>query len=76
MHEWVVNVPLWFITGRVLFGTMMLYFLLQAAGILVERRFLKGRAHWKVAFAWLIVFVPAPLLINEGLLRALHLWPE
>ena len=75
MHEWVINVPLWFVTGRFLFGTMMLYFLLQAVGILVERRFLKGRARWRIAFAWLVVFVPAPLMINEGLLRALHLWP-
>lgn len=75
MHEWVINMPLWFVTRRVLFGTMMLYFLLQAVGILVERRFMKGRAHWRVAFAWLVVLVPAPLLINEGLLRALHLWP-
>jgi hypothetical protein len=75
MHEWVINVPLWFVTGRFLFGTMMLYFLLQAVGILVERRFLKGRARWRIALAWLVVFVPAPLIINEGLLRALHLWP-
>jgi hypothetical protein len=75
MHELVINLPLWFVTGRVLFGTMMLYFLLQGAGILVERRFLKWRTCWRIAFAWLIVFGPVPLIINEGLLRALHLWP-
>ena len=57
-------------------GSMMLYFLLQAVGILVERRWLKGRARLSVVFVWLVVFVPAPLVINEGLLRTLHLWPD
>lgn len=74
LHEWVINVPLYFVTGRALFGTMMLYFLFQAAGILVERRF-KRRSTFAVVFTWLVVFAPAPLVINEGLLRTLHLWP-
>jgi alginate O-acetyltransferase complex protein AlgI len=75
LHEWVINVPLYFITGRMLFGTMMLYFLLQAVGVLVERRF-KGHPACRVAFTWLVVLAPAPLVVNEGLLRTLHLWPE
>ena len=76
LHEWVINVPLYFVTGRVLFGTMMVYFLLQAVGILAERRFLKHRPGLMRAFAWLVVFVPSPLVINEGILRTLHLWPK
>jgi len=28
------------------------------------------------AFVWLVVFVPCPLVLNEGLLHTLHLWPE
>jgi hypothetical protein len=76
MHEWVINVPLWFLTGKKLFGTMMLYFLLQAAGVLVERRFLKQSAPARMLWVWLVVFAPVPLLINEGLLRTLHLWPK
>lgn len=75
LHEWVINVPLYFVTGRVLFGTMMLYFLLQAVGVLVERRF-KKHPYCMVAFAWLVVFAPVPLVINEGVLRTMHLWPE
>jgi hypothetical protein len=75
-HEWVINVPLYYLTGRVLFGSMMVYFLLQAAGILWERYFLKGHPHLMVAFVWLVVFAPSPLVLNEGLLRVLHLWPE
>jgi hypothetical protein len=76
LHEWFINVPLYFVTGRALFGSMMIYFLLQAAGILWERHFLKGHPRLMVAFAWLVVFVPSPLELNEGVLRLLHLWPD
>jgi hypothetical protein len=73
-HEWAINVPLYFVTGRVLLGSMMLYFLLQAVGVLIERRF-KKRSAYATVFTWLVVLVPVPLVINEGLLRTLHLWP-
>jgi hypothetical protein len=76
IHEWAINVPLYFVTGRALFGSMMAYFLLQAVGMLLERRFFKHNSAVKIIFASLIILVPAPLLFNEGLLRALHLWAE
>lgn len=76
MHEWVINVPLYCLTGRFLFGTMMIYFLLQAVGILCERHFLKGHPRLRVAFVWLVVFAPSPLVLNEGMLRVLNLWPD
>ncbi len=75
VHEWVINLSLYLSAGRNLFGTMMLYFLLQAAGLLLERRFLAGKPAAKILLAWLVVFVPAPLVLNEGMLRALRLWP-
>ena len=75
LHEWVINVPLYFVTGRALFGTMMLYFLLQAAGVVLERG-LKRHPACQMAFTWLVVIVPAPLVLNEGMLRTLHLWPD
>jgi hypothetical protein len=55
---------------------MMVYFLLQAVGILVERHFLNGHPRLMVMFVWLVVFVPSPLALNEGYLRGLQLWPE
>jgi hypothetical protein len=76
MHEWVINLPLYCLTGRVLFGTMLIYFILQAVGILCERLFLKSHPHLRVVFVWLVVFVPSPLVLNEGLLRVLNLWPN
>jgi hypothetical protein len=53
---------------------MIAYFLLQAVGILIERR-TRNRALRRL-LVWLFVFGAAPLIVNEGLLRILHLWPE
>ena len=75
MHEWVTNFTLYHVTGRALFGSMMICFLLQAVGILLERYFLKGHPRLMRAFIWLVVLVPVPLVLNEGLLRVLFLWP-
>lgn len=73
-HEWVINVPLYVVTGRNCFGWMTVYFLLQAVGILIERRTRNRRA--RILLLWLFVFGAAPLMVNEGLLRILGLWPE
>jgi Membrane bound O-acyl transferase family len=74
LHECVINVPLYIVTGRNRFGCMVLYFGLQALGILIERRTRNRGA--RVLLAWLFVFGAAPLMVNEGVLRILHLWPE
>jgi hypothetical protein len=74
LHEWVINLPLYLVTGKNRFGSMIAYFLLQAVGILIERR-TRNRGVRRL-LAWLFVFGAAPLIVNEGLLRILHLWPE
>lgn len=76
LHEYVLNLSLWLVTGRILFGTMMLYFLLQPVGMLIERRFLKHHPRVNILFTWLIVFAPVPLVFHESMLRTLHLWPK
>ena len=73
-HEWVINLPLYIVTGRNLFGSMTVYFLLQAVGIVIERR--TRHRGVRILLAWLFVFGAAPLMVNEGLLRILGLWPE
>ncbi len=73
LHELVINVPLYIVTSRKCFGSMIAYFLLQAVGILVER---KTRHHGvRILLVWLFVFGAVPLMVNEGMLRVLHLWP-
>jgi hypothetical protein len=75
-HEYVLNLPLWFLTGKKLFGTMMVYFLLQGAGALFERRFMKKDSPGQVLFTWLVVAGPLPLVFHASMLRTLHLWVE
>ena len=68
IHEWVINMPLYIVTGRNCFGSMILYFLLQAVGILIERKTRNRGA--RIFLLWLFVFgFAAPLMINEGMLR-------
>jgi hypothetical protein len=75
MHEWVINLLLYLVTGRNLFGSMMIYFLLNGAGVLFENKYLKRHPKTRVVFVWMIVAGPIPLMLNEGMLRVLHLWP-
>jgi hypothetical protein len=74
IHELVINVPLYIVTGKKYFGWMTLYFLLQAVGILIEHK-TRNRGV-RIFLVWLFVFGAVPLMVNEGMLRILHLWPE
>lgn len=74
LHELGINVPLYIVTGRKCFGWMTLYYVLQAVGILIERK-TRNRGV-RIFLAWLFVFGTVPLMVNEGMLRVLHLWPE
>ena len=74
LHDLVINVPLYLVTGQNYFGLMTLYFLLQAVGILLERQ--TRHRGVRIFLVWLFVFGAVPLMINEGMLRILHLWPE
>jgi hypothetical protein len=44
---------------------MTIYFALQAAGIAAERRWLR-RSIARRAFAWAVIVLPAPLVMNEA----------
>ncbi|MFY9609181.1 MAG: MBOAT family protein [Blastocatellia bacterium] len=73
LHEALVNIPLLAVYGTNLLGSMLLYFLLQTAGILVERKWLRRRQRARRAFLWTVVLGPVPLVLNEGTLRIFHL---
>jgi hypothetical protein len=74
LHEWAINAPLYVVTGRNCFGSMIVYFLLQALGILLERK--TRNRHVRRLLVWFFAFGAAPLIMNEGFLRILHLWPD
>jgi hypothetical protein len=69
IHEALVNVPLWLVFGRKLFGSMCLYFLIQAGGILGERHWFRQNPIANRLFLWAAVLGPVPLVLNEGALR-------
>ena len=73
IHEALVNVPLWLVFGRRLFGSMCLYFLIQAGGILGERHWLRQNPIANRVFLWAVVIGPVPLVLNEGALRIFQL---
>jgi hypothetical protein len=72
MHEFLVNLPLWIVFGTNLFGSMCLYFLIQAFGIFVERKYLKRHEIVNRGFMWGMIVGPVPLVLNEGTLRIFH----
>ncbi len=75
LHEVMINLPLYRYTGHDLFGSQLLYFSLQGTGVAIDRAFLYRSPRARRALLWLVAVGPAPLIVNEGLLRILHLWP-
>jgi hypothetical protein len=73
LHEYLVNLPLFWLYREALFGTMLLYFLLQFLGILVQKNWNVGSSYGNRLFTAIIVLVPVPLVINLGTLRIFHL---
>lgn len=73
LHEYLVNLPLYWVYEVKLYGTMLLYFLLQGIGILVQRRWLDDFFMTKRILTWLLILLPAPLVLNLGTLRIFHL---
>lgn len=74
LHEFIINVPLEALHGVNNLGSMMIFFPLQAVGIVIEKRIGAGHAVLQRALVWLIIFVPAPLIFNEGILRIFFLY--
>lgn len=73
IHEILVNVPLWLVFGRNLFGSMCLYFFIQAGGVFAERQWLRQNPIANRVFLWAVVIGPVPLVLNEGALRIFQL---
>lgn len=71
-HEVMVNFPYWLMTGKSYFGTMMAYFLIQAFGLYLDKKFIKHlNPHIRRIYQWLFIILPSPLFINQPLLAFL-----
>lgn len=69
-HEAMVNLPHWIISGESYFGTMLAYFIIQGAGLFIDKKaFRHGHPLARRVFCWVVVILPAPLFINVPILR-------
>lgn len=73
VHEFVVSIPLWLAYKVNCFGWMILYFLIQALGILIERHLKPLPRPVRIIFAWSVILLPVPLILNPGTLCIFHL---
>jgi hypothetical protein len=73
LHEVILTLPLWAITGHSVAGTSMLYFLIQACAVLIDTRVLGQSPMTRRLLLWVAVLAPAPLILNEAVLRAIGL---
>lgn len=69
LHEGLLNLPLFFAYGFGVPGSMFLYFTIQAAGFFLERAFPLRSPLLRRAFCWSVVLLPAPMVLNEGMLH-------
>lgn len=72
LHELLVAVPMWLVYHRCLFGLMTAYFLLQAVGLLLERRWVRRHPAVGRIWTWIWVIAPLPLVLNEAARRIFH----
>jgi D-alanyl-lipoteichoic acid acyltransferase DltB (MBOAT superfamily) len=68
-HEVFINLPLFTLFHVNLFGSTAAYFFIQWLAVAIDHVYLKGRSRLRRVFLYLAVVGPAPLIINESLLR-------
>jgi hypothetical protein len=69
VHECLLNVPMFFGYGVGVVGSMAFYFAIQTVGVFVERAWFRRSPLLGRAFSWCVVLLPAPMVLNEGVLR-------
>ena len=73
-HEVMFNLPYFIYTGRNYFGNMMIFFILQGLGILMEKQFLRqAPAIYRRLLMWVMVIGLSPLFIQRPLLSVIGL---
>jgi hypothetical protein len=68
-HEVMFNIPYFIYKKQSYFGTMLLFFIIQFTGVIIDRNFLYQKSkliRW--FFMWIVVIGPIPLFINKPFL--------
>jgi hypothetical protein len=74
-HEVLINLPFFILFHVNLFGSMMAYFFIQWVAVTIDHVYLRGRSRLRRAFLYVAVVGPAPLILNESLLRIFGWYP-
>lgn len=73
-HELMVNLPYYLKYGELFFGNMLLYFIIQGAGLLIEKRIGHSLSPlFRRIFLWSFILLPSPLFLNYPLKHFLGL---
>jgi hypothetical protein len=68
-HEIMVNLPYFLFYNESYFGNMTSYFMIQAIGLWVEKKFLtKTSFLLKRVYLWIFILLPSPLFIAKPLI--------
>ncbi len=73
-HEIIINLPLFVLFHVNLFGSMAAYFFLQWVAMVIDHVYLRNCSRLRRLFLYVAVVGPAPLILNEGLLRIFGWW--
>lgn len=74
LHEVLINLPLFALFHVNLFGSMAAYFFLQWVAVAIDHVYFRGRSRLRRVFLYIAVVGPAPLILNESLLRVFGWW--
>lgn len=69
LHEVLINLPFFMLFHINLFGSMVAYFFIQWVAVVIDHAYLRGRSRLRRVFLYVAVVGPAPLILNESLLR-------
>lgn len=73
-HEIIINLPLFVLFHVNLFGGMAAYFFLQWVAMVICHVYLRNCSRLRRILLYVAVIGPAPLILNEGLLRIFGWW--
>lgn len=66
-HEFMLNIPYYLSSDKNLIGTMLLYFLIQFFGLILDKQLkVTGNNTLRYCLMWITLIIPAPLFINAA----------
>ncbi|MFT6630391.1 MAG: hypothetical protein ACJAS4_000327 [Bacteriovoracaceae bacterium] len=69
-HELMLTVPFFIATGQNLIGSMVIYFLIQFFGLIIDKQLKQSQLKkGRYLLMWVTILLPAPLFINKAFIQ-------